>query len=155
MSRPRPQGWSGSSHHRSPEIQFLIVAALASLLWSAGWAVLSIAGAGPRGGLWAAAERIGAALWALFRDRGTSGWIEVIWNPAHAPSLPLVLLTTGGLVLLGAALVRTARYLLWKVPGWLTLSRSGATSGASTGASTGTGQSLDQWLAAVESEGDE
>jgi hypothetical protein len=133
----------------------LILAAMASLLWSAGWVVLTLAGAGPRGGLWSAAERIGAALWGLLRDRGQAGWVQVVWNPAHTPALPLVLLTTGGLVLVGAALVRTARYLLWKVPGWVKFSRSGATAGTSTGASAGTGQSLDQWLAQVEAEGDE
>lgn len=156
--RPRPPRSMTARRHSDAWYAAILLAALAAV-WEAGWLVLSLAGAKPRGQLPQAFTRVTAALHLAITNRPIpGGWPHVLWDMRPVSTLAVVLVVAG-LLLAVTMVVRTIPRLAgWSSVGgglpWRRSRRSDRTAGQQAPAAT-VDKSLDQWLAEQEQGPDE
>lgn len=157
--RPRPPRSMTGRHHSDTWYVAILMAALAAV-WEAGWLVLSLAGAKPRGQLPQAFGRVMAAVHlAVTNQPIPGGWPHVLWDMARPVSTLAVVLVVAGLLLAVTMVVRTIRRLVgWSSVGgglrWRRRQRSDPTAGQQASPAT-VDKSLDEWLAEVAAGEDE
>lgn len=146
--RPKPprSNLAAADHPLEWYVFWLLV--LAATVWEAGWVVLSLAGADPRGQLPQAFFRVlGAGRLAITSHVIPGGWGHVLWDSARPVSLVAVVLVAVGLLLAGTMVLRLVRRALgWGSP----RSPRSAGGGPAGGQPAATlDKSLDEWLAGV------
>ncbi len=138
------------AHHHSDTFYIAILMALAAAVWEAGWVVLSLAGAEPRGQLPQAFVRvIAAGRLALANHPVPGGLLHVLWAARPAATLAVVLVIMG-LLVAGGVVVR----LVLRVLGFRSVGGGRRGGGGRGGPSGGqppatVDKSLDEWLAGV------
>ena len=138
------------AHHHSDTFYFAILMALAAAVWEAGWVVLSLAGAHPRGQLPQAFGRVTAAVHLATSDHTIPSWPQIAWDLGRPVSLVAVVLVVMGLALAGTLVVR----LVLRLMGFSSVGggrRGGGGGGGPSGRQPAptVDKSLDEWLAGV------
>ena len=148
---------SMAAPHHSHEWYVAILLGIAAAAWEAGWVVLSLAGAKPRGQLPQAFTRVTAALHLAITNHPIPiGWPRVLWDMRPVSPLAVVLVCLG-LSLAVAMVIRTFLRFVEFGPG---PGRGGGGGGGGGGGPAGqpapaVDRSLDQWLAGVAAGEDE